>query len=65
MGGRQRSVRPRVSWPVAVRAVRGWLEPWMLLRRWWEAWSDLPPPPALRELLGWLWAGYPLDCYAR
>jgi hypothetical protein len=45
--------------------VRGWLEPWLLLTRWWQAWSDLPPPPAVRQLLDRLWDGHPLDCYAR
>jgi len=36
----------------------------MLLRRWWQAWSDLPPPPALQRLLDHLWDGHPIDCYA-
>ena len=26
-------VRPQVSWPLALRAGRGWLEPWIMLRR--------------------------------
>jgi hypothetical protein len=65
MGERRQPVRPCVSWPVALRAVRGWLEPWLLLTRWWQAWSDLPPPPAVRQLLDRLWDGHPLDCYAR
>ncbi len=65
MGERPRGVRLRLSWPEAVRAVRAWLEPWTLLRRWWQAGSDLPPPPAVRALLAWLWEGHPLDCYAR
>ena len=33
---------------------RAWLEPWMLRTRGWQAWSDQPPPPALRALLAWL-----------
>ncbi len=65
MGERPRGVHWHVSWPEAVRAVRAWLEPWMLLTRWWQAWSDRPPPPALRALLEWLWEGHPIDCYAR
>ncbi len=65
MGGRQRGVCLPVSWPEAVRAVRAWLEPWTLLMRWWQAWSDLPPPSALQRLLDHLWDGQPIDCYAR
>ncbi len=57
--------RPPVSWPSALRWVRAWLEPWTLLERYWRAWSDLPPPPALQQLLDQLWDGHPLDCYAR
>jgi SRSO17 transposase len=26
--------RPQISWPMALRAVRGWREPWALLTRW-------------------------------
>jgi hypothetical protein len=37
--------RPAVCWPVALRKVRGWLEPWLMLARYWRAWSSLPPPP--------------------
>ena len=62
--GQRRSPRPPVSWPVALRSVRAWLEPWMLLGRYWRAWSDLPPPSALQRLLEWLWEGHPIDCYA-
>jgi len=65
MGEQRVRMRPQVSWPVALRAVRGWLEPWRLLMRWWRAWCDLPPPPASRVLLESLWEGHPLDCYAR
>jgi len=36
--------RPHVSWPLALRAVRGWLEPWIMLRRYWRAWSEQPLP---------------------
>ena len=45
--------RPQIlSWPLALRAVRGWLEPWMsLLTRWWRAWCDMPPPPTMQQLL--------------
>jgi hypothetical protein len=56
--------RPSVSWPVALRRVQAWLAPWVMLWRYWRAWSDLPPPPALEELLDAVWAGYPLYLYA-
>jgi SRSO17 transposase len=62
--GEMRPMRPPGCWPVALRAVRAWLEPWVLLRRYWRAWSALPPPPALRALLEYLRHGYGLDLYA-
>jgi DDE superfamily endonuclease len=51
------------SWPMALRAVRGWLEPWIMLTRYWKAWSPMPPPPALRQLLHWLESGHAIDLY--
>jgi hypothetical protein len=62
MGERQRGVRPLVSWPTALRQVRGWLAPWTLLRRWWQTWSDLPPPSTVQRLLDHLGEGHPQDC---
>src|SRR6266849_469593 len=44
----EKGERPRVSWPVALRAVRGWLEPWIM---------------AL-ALLEWLVASAPTACVA-
>ena len=43
--------------------VRAWLEPWIMLRRYWRAWSLLPPPPALQALLAWVQHGLPLYLY--
>jgi hypothetical protein len=56
-------LRPLRSWPVALRAVRAWLEPWIMLWRYWRAWSEQPPPPPLRALLEWLWRGRGIDLY--
>lgn len=58
------SERPQVTWPKALRAVRAWLEPWVLLRRFWRAWSPQPPPLPLQQLLEHLWRGSPLYLYA-
>jgi SRSO17 transposase len=55
--------RPRVCWSVALRQVRAWLQPWILLSRFWRAWSPLPPPFRLQQLLDWVWQGYPLNLY--
>jgi hypothetical protein len=41
----EKGVRPQISWPMALRAVRAWLEPWIMLRRYWQGWSPLPPFP--------------------
>jgi hypothetical protein len=45
------------SWPRALRAVRAWLSPWTALQRWWQAWSNKPPPPQLQALISSLAAG--------
>jgi hypothetical protein len=55
--------RPLLCWPVALRAVRGWLEPWIMLRRYWRAWSAQPPPPLLQRLLDQLGRGQGLFLY--
>jgi len=34
-----------------------------MLWRYWRGWSDLPPPPALRQLLEWLWHGRGIYLY--
>ena len=49
---------------MALRGVRAWLEPWLMLRRYWRSWSPLPPPSALRDLLEHLRHGYGFDLYA-
>jgi hypothetical protein len=52
------------SWPVALRRVRGWLDPWVMLWRFWRAWSKAPPPPPLQALLDAVGEGHSLDLYA-
>jgi hypothetical protein len=52
-----------VAWPVTLRRVRGWLTPWVVLGRWWRAWSTGPPPAQLRLLLDTAHAGRPLHLY--
>ncbi len=50
-------------WPKALRAVRAWLTPWLLLQRWWKAWSDKPPPDELQQLLNALAQGHAINLY--
>ena len=57
--------RPPVRWPEALRAVRAWLEPWVLLWRYWRAFSGLPPPAELKALLERVFSGQGLYLYAR
>ena len=47
------------SWPVALRHVQGWLDPWTMLWRYWRVWSSAPPPPALQALLDAVGNGQP------
>ena len=64
-GGKMATVRPRrpVSWPMTLRRVRGWLDPWTFLWRCWRAWSNAPPPPELQALLDAVSQGRPLNLY--
>jgi hypothetical protein len=52
-----------LSWPRALRLVRSWLEPAIMLRRYWHAYSPSPPPFALHLLLAWLWCGNGINVY--
>src|SRR2546430_11698213 len=57
----QTLVRPQLSWPKALREVRAWLEPWILLQRYWRARGPpAPPPPLLPFLFGRGLGGPPL-----
>jgi hypothetical protein len=55
--------RPQGSWPEALRAVRGWLEPYVMLWRYWRAVTDLPPPQELRAPLERMFSGEGLYLY--
>src|SRR6266516_4097589 len=55
--------RGTVAWPQALRRVRGWLGPWVVLERCWRAWSTRPPPAQLGRLLDAVAAGRPLHLY--
>jgi len=57
--------RASVPWPEALRAVRGWLEPWVMLWRYWRAFSRTAPPPELRALLERVFSGRGLYLYVR
>ncbi len=57
--------RPRVSWPETLRAVRGWLEPYIMLWRYWRAFSGMPPPKELRALLERVFSGRGLYLYVQ
>jgi hypothetical protein len=51
------------SWPKALRAVRAWLTPWLMLQRWWQAWTSKPPPAELQQLLHALEQGHAINLY--
>jgi hypothetical protein len=52
--------RPALSWPVALRQVQRWLDPWTMLWRCWRAWSTAPPPAPLQRLLDAVAQGHSL-----
>jgi hypothetical protein len=55
--------RPGAFWPETLRAVRGWLEPYVMLNRYWRAFSAKPPPPRLKALLERTFSGRGLYLY--
>jgi hypothetical protein len=52
-----------LCWPETLRAVRGWLEPWIMLNRYWRAFCTKPPPPELKALLERVFSGKGLYLY--
>ncbi len=52
-----------VSWPQALRRVRGWLAPWVWLQRCWRGWSTSPPPRQLQQALEGVGAEDPIYLY--
>ena len=48
------------TWPVTLRRVLAWLDPWTFLWRWWRAWSTAPPPTEIQALLHAVETGLPL-----
>jgi hypothetical protein len=65
VGGKEEAGEERLplSWPLALRQVRSWLDPWVMLWRFWRAWSKAPPPPQLRALLDAVGGGQQLNVY--
>lgn len=57
--------RTRLSWPKALRQARGCLESYIMVWRYWRAYSDLPPPKELGELLERVFSGRGLYPYVR
>jgi hypothetical protein len=53
----------RGTWPMALRQVRSWLEPWWRVWRYWRAWTTLPPPAELQHLLTWVGQGQGINLY--
>jgi hypothetical protein len=49
----------RMSWPKALRKVRGWLTPSVLRQRFWRGWSTSPPLWQMQQALDWVTAGRP------
>ena len=66
VGGKKRTDTqpPPLSWPRALRKVRSWLTPYVMLWRYWRAFSGMPPPQELRVLLERLFAGRGFRLYA-
>ncbi len=52
-----------MSWPEALRVVRGWLEPYVMLWRYWRAYCGMPPPLELKALLEQVFSGRGLYLY--
>ncbi len=61
-GGKRRA---QVSWPEALRVVRGWLGPYVMLWRYWRGYTDKDPPEEFRALLEQVFSGEGLYLYVR
>lgn len=48
---------------MALRQVRGWLEPWWRVWRYWHAWTTLPPPAELQHVLDWVGQGRGIEMF--
>ena len=57
--------RPAAGAVLAAGAARGprLAFPWIVLQRWWTAWSKAPPPPQLQALISSVAAGCGLHLY--
>jgi hypothetical protein len=60
---RARSEQQPLSWPRALRKVRSWLEPYVMLWRYWRAYSEKDPPRELKALFDRLFAAEGLYLY--
>jgi hypothetical protein len=63
-GEKEIESRHLLCWPEALRKVRTWLEPYVMLMRYWKAYSEKPPPKELRRLLERVFVGKGLYLYA-
>ena len=61
--GKKREPLQWATWPCTLRRVRRRLTPWMVLQRWWQAWTYGPPPAELQRLLDWITDGNALNLY--
>jgi hypothetical protein len=62
--GKEIESRHLLCWPEALRKVRTWLEPYVMLMRYWKAYSEKPPPKELRRQFEWVFLCKGLYRYA-
>lgn len=62
-GKREAETRPSLSWPQALWKIRSWPEPYVMLLRYWKAFSEKPPPRELKALLERAFSGRGLYLY--
>ena len=63
-GKKEIESRHLLCWPEALRKVRTWLEPYVMLMRYWKAYSEKPPPKELRRQFEWVFLCKGLYRYA-
>jgi hypothetical protein len=63
-GGKRQAVRESpLSWPRALRKIRSWLQPYVMLLRYWRAYTELPPPKEFQALGGRVFSAEGLYLY--
>jgi hypothetical protein len=55
-GGKGKKAVPGMLLAAGLEGAKGWLEPYVMLMRYWRAFSGMPPPLELKALIDWVFS---------